>query len=735
MLRPELGLAHCRAPRFILSPIPKPNKDPKLSESYRPITLASCLFKILEKIVNDRLYCTLDSKNFFNKFQCGFRKLHSTTDALVLLESHVRDAFNNQEHCVAVSLDISRAYETTWITRVLQILIDQNLRGNLMHFIQNLHQERSFRVRVGSTLSVPKGQDNGISQGLSISCTLFLIAINDIVSNVHPKVNACLFADDCTLFMKSKFISELEVCMQHSLDNLTSWTNTSGFLFSPQKCQAIHFCRKRKTHNHPKLSISNHDLTFVNSIKLLGLHLDVKWNFKVHLNQLKTDCLKRINLMKILSNIRWGADYKTLLLLYRGYIRSKLDYGSIVYSSASPSSLKILDTVHHQGVRLALGAFRSSPITSLLSEAGEPPLSIRRKILLGNYLLRTRRDPRHIHHSLHDSNLHYRALLQDLNINLSLPNILPCPQFSTPWTIQVPSINYEMRKFDKSQDCHEMIKSGFLEIVSRFPQFSKIYTDASKNDSSVAAAFWSPDFSFKVKLNPLLSICNAELMAILYTVYFILANCLSEVRNSSFLLCTDSLSALQSLQDIFSPNPVSSEIRKLLHENKHTLNLCFMWIPSHVGIHGNDKADLLAKETLYSTSPAIDKIPIQDFKHILKRKIMSSWHEDWEYLIGNKLRLIKEENKPWHPPQTFSRRDQVTLTRLRIGHTNLTHVHLMRKEQPPECNVCQCNLTVKHILKDCCKYQNIRNPNNLHACLNNDPTSVLNFIKMTKLKM
>ncbi|GFQ98277.1 uncharacterized protein TNCT_261311 [Trichonephila clavata] len=47
--------------------------------------------------------------------------------------------------------------------------------------------------------------------------------------------------------------------------------------------------------------------------------------------------------------------------LYRALIRSKLDYGSVIYSSACKSLLKILDPVHHQGLRLCLGAFRTSP--------------------------------------------------------------------------------------------------------------------------------------------------------------------------------------------------------------------------------------------------------------------------------------------------------------------------------------------------------------------------------------
>ncbi|KAI5723741.1 hypothetical protein M8J76_010312 [Diaphorina citri] len=269
------------------------------------------------------------SYNFFNKVQCGFRKLHSTADALVHLESYVRDAFISQEHCVAVSLDISRAYETTWIFRVLKILQEQNIKGNLMLFIQNLHQNRKFVVRVGSVLSDPKQQPNGICQGLSISCTLFLIAINDIVANVHPKVESCIFADDCTLFTKSKYMSEVESCLQQSLNNLCSWSNSSGFLFSPQKSRAIHFCRKRRRHNNPNLSMLDQPLLFVPNMKLLGLHFDTKLKFKQHLTETKSNCLNRINLMKIFCNKTWGADYKTLLQLYRSYVRSKLDYACV----------------------------------------------------------------------------------------------------------------------------------------------------------------------------------------------------------------------------------------------------------------------------------------------------------------------------------------------------------------------------------------------------------------------
>ena len=87
----------------------------------------------------------------------------------------------------------------------------------------------------------------------------------------------------------------------------------------------------------------------------------------------------------MLSNTNWGGDRSVLLNLYRSLVRSKLDYGSIVYGSARKSYLKILDTIHHQGLRLALGAFRTSPVESLYADSNEPFLYIRREKLSTEY--------------------------------------------------------------------------------------------------------------------------------------------------------------------------------------------------------------------------------------------------------------------------------------------------------------------------------------------------------------
>ena len=86
-------------------------------------------------------------------------------------------------------------------------------------------------------------------------------------------------------------------------------------------------------------------------------------------------------------------DWTTLLRIYQSHIRSKLDYGCIVYGSARRSYLAVLDPIANQGLRLCSGAFRTSPIESLQVETGEPSLETRRLKLSLQYYMKMKANP------------------------------------------------------------------------------------------------------------------------------------------------------------------------------------------------------------------------------------------------------------------------------------------------------------------------------------------------------
>ena len=137
----------------------------------------------------------------------------------------------------------------------------------------------------------------------------------------------------------------------------------------------------------PDIELDGTSIKVADEAKFLGLVFDRRLPFRAHVKYLKTVCYKALNLLRVVGHTDWGADKVVLLRLYRALVRSKLDYGCIVYCSASKSVLRTLDAVHHAGLRICLGAFRTSPVQSLYVKAGETSLSLRRLRLSMNYVL------------------------------------------------------------------------------------------------------------------------------------------------------------------------------------------------------------------------------------------------------------------------------------------------------------------------------------------------------------
>ena len=87
----------------IIVPIHKKGKDPRKANSYRPISLISCMCKLLEKIVTIRLMRYLEKEQKIKNIQAGFRKQRSNTDPIVEFETTTREAIASKQHLIAVS--------------------------------------------------------------------------------------------------------------------------------------------------------------------------------------------------------------------------------------------------------------------------------------------------------------------------------------------------------------------------------------------------------------------------------------------------------------------------------------------------------------------------------------------------------------------------------------------------------------------------------------------------------
>ena len=251
-------------------------------------------------------------------------------------------------------------------------------------FITKFLENRNFKVRLGSTFSDVFDQEMGVPQGSILSVTLFSLKINSLAKVLSKDVEGSLYVDDFLMSYRSSNTRSCERQLQGSLKKIEEWCTENGFKFSSSKTVCLHFHKKRGTLPDPDLFLYGKKIRVVRETKFLGVTFDQKLSFIPHLKTLKTKCMKALDIIKVVANQEWGADKTVLLNLYRSLIRSKLDYGCIVYGSARPSYLKMLNTVHHQGLRLALGAFRTSPVESLYVEASELPLETKKNKALSS---------------------------------------------------------------------------------------------------------------------------------------------------------------------------------------------------------------------------------------------------------------------------------------------------------------------------------------------------------------
>ena len=95
------------------------------------------------------------------------------------------------------------------------------------------------------------------------------------------------------------------------------------------------------------------------------------------------------------------------------------------------------------------------------------------------------------------------------------------------------------------------------------------------------------------------------------------------------------------------------------------------------------------------------KIPYTDLKTKIKRYTLNKWQQLWNTNTNNKLYQIKPTLGEWEPGLRKSRKEQVVTSRLRIGHSDLTHSFILKQEPPPQCIACQTQFTIKHLLTEC----------------------------------
>ena len=678
-----------------ITPILKKGKDAKLPQSYRPISQTSCIGKVAERTINKRLYWWLEASSLLSHNQAGFRAKCRTEDQLFRLTQKIYDGFQEEKHTSAVFVDLQQANDRVWRGGLLQKMRSIGINSNMYNWIKSFLTDRLIQTRYNTSLSSKATQEEGLPQGSSLSCTLFLIFLND-VSDVL-KCEKALFADDLVFWHtgKSTIISQRR--LQEDLTNLEAYCDFWKLRVNTTKTVYTIFTRSHKIAKAKmNLKIKENHLKKDENPTYLGVTLDRQLNLNKHVENTKKKATKRLNLIKQLASTTWGADKNTLRSLYLGYTRSVIHYNIALQNACSTSTKQELDKVQNQALRLICGGMRSTPTAACEIASNIEPLEIRRKkaalqlyerakimeknhpckILVDDWKNLSRLKQKSVLHVTKE--LQARHYLPENRENIQRIN----RDIPSHFELRQPIINKTLPGNLSRKSDPNILKLTALEAIDSYPKDSiHIYTDGSAFKATINAGYGAKIIYPNGNKTELFDSCGsfssnfvAEQQAIeaaLQSVQNKFAS-LTEPRND-IVIFTDSLSTLQTLESGKLDNKEMSKITKSISFliDNYGINITLQWIPGHKGIAGNEEADALAK--LGSAQPQPD-VPVsqETASKIIKTNFREEWINDW---ISNKTgrfmynHMTSPNSKD--PIQKLKRREKSIIFRLRTGHIQL----------------------------------------------------------------
>jgi hypothetical protein len=244
----------------IIIPLLKAGKPASEVDSYRPISLTSCVIKLLERLISNRLYTMAENRRWLVNEQAGFRLGYCTEDQILKLVQQISDGFQKKipEHTVIALLEYSKMYDRTWRERLLQKLIELGVTTHLTRWIATFLRTRTAEVMINGTLSKRARMKQGLPQGSVLSPLLFVIFINDILKGLPDDVSASLFADDAAVYASDTNLGTAQEKLQKGVTAIEKWSCANKLDLNVKKSCTYFF------------STNTHEASWRPSIELLG---------------------------------------------------------------------------------------------------------------------------------------------------------------------------------------------------------------------------------------------------------------------------------------------------------------------------------------------------------------------------------------------------------------------------------------------------------------------------------
>jgi ribonuclease HI len=660
--------------------IPKPGKkDRQDLKSYRPIGLLPVFGKGLESLIKRRLTWDFHHNNLLSRRQFGFTEQTSTSDAIRSAVVSITSAKESGDQVVAVSLDIAAAFDNAWWPALLNGLIKRGVKSNTYRLISHYLVDRKVCTQYADVKS-SKQMTKGCVQGSVCGPTFWNVVLDDVFNVELPagcEIQA--FADDVILIGHNTDVETLKLNVEEALSRIVDWGKSVKLNFGSEKTQTIAFTRKARQLN---IEMNGQLITITKEIKLLGVIIDEDLKFTRHVIHAIEKAQRIYKSLVKIARPTWGVKSEIIRTIYSQAIEPGLTYACNIWSKALKYKYirkKLKSFQRPFAVRIARG-FKTLSLTSALALADIIPIDLKIKEL---------------------------SAIEDVKLTGTTEHLPTDVQYQG--RVDFRNLSHPA---DRIRVLHVNVETADHAIALESTHGLSIYTDGSKLDGKVGCGFQVVENGVhtvkqKHKLGDECSVFQAELIAIDKGLTYV-----SGRRTQEVIIFSDSKSSLLALKNRSSVNPIVHNIHdKLAHLTGKGVAWAFVWTRAHVGIPGNEAADVLAKEaTVKRSGPIFADFPLTYAKHNIREDVIREWNQRYtQSTTGSVTRAFlpsiyhsRQMRKLSNP--TFE------MTQILTGHAfNMSYLHRFKIK---ETNVCPCDSsteqTISHLLYYCPKYLHSR---------------------------
>jgi ribonuclease HI len=686
-----------------------------------------------------------EKHHLLHHLQIGGRPKRSAVDAVMLLTSMVDQGKREGKITSTLCIDVKGAFDNVFRQRLLQTLKEMRLNPAIIRWVDSFLTDRLASLTFDAESEPMTPITTGIPQGSPVSPILFLLYLKPLftkLNQIHPHITSPSYIDDICLLIQGNTAAGNARQLEQAAATCFCWGKSNAVAFDDPKSELMHYTNSRNpdNSNETKVKLPNGTIIAPSEVqRWLGIWLDRKLSWKEHIKRKSTSAMRAFLSISRLANSEKGLSQSALRQLYQSCITTVADFGSEVWWNGQKSQSNPLQKIQNQALRKIAGAFRTTPIAALEAEIGLLPVDIRLDLRHKNYTTRLltlpdthpllplcpntfpktpdneREDPSRNskftpwHNTTNTKRQYVTRLdkaLATTSQHLQPQSIVETIQTTThnPWETTI--IDILIPHGTKEEVANQHTQRHFFTHADS--QQLCFYTDGSQLNNKCGAGIYASRAGTTVHessyyLGEECEVFDAELYGIAKATH-LATKLLDQPTTDVWIFCDNQSAVLRMANSLPMPGQeyILNGLNNIKKLNNANIKTHIHWVPGHVNVKGNERADHLAKEgTTKKRQERDSRVSITYLKRKMREDALKDWKQRWtkvrtgrsyEGQPGTNLHPILRNHK--------SRRTVSTLIQMRTGH-GYNRAYLSRipttKITTPRCSCGYRNQTPKHL--------------------------------------